>query len=109
MRDSYDEVIWSRETLKWTYAYIFYHETDMDYSTIQLFREWQSNLERHCEHIHEMLERPIDCYINEEEDPEKVNFYEFRKNLIVYTEASHKFRINIIRGIVEKEDEILIS
>ena len=72
LRDSYDEVIMSRETLKWTYAYIFYHEQDMDFPTISLFREWQSNLERHCEHMHEMCERPLEEYLNKDADPERL-------------------------------------
>ena len=109
LRDSYDEVIMSRETLKWTYAYIFYHELDMDFSTVSLFREWQSNLERHCEHMHEMVERPLETYLNQEADPERLQFTEFRQNLQVYTDATNKFRINIIKGIIEKEDEILTN
>ena len=68
LREAYDQVIFARETLKWTYAYIYYHETEMDMIYLQLYREWQANLERHCEALHEMIERPLDIYLSDKYD-----------------------------------------
>ena len=73
----------------------------MDIVYLRLFREWQANLERHCEALHEMIEKPIDFYLSDKHDTDREQFGLFKQNIQAYAEATNRFRVNIISGILE--------
>ena len=56
-----DEVIKCRQVLKWTYVFAFYL---LDAKEKQLFEFLQENLEKNCDYLHELIEKPLDPYLD---------------------------------------------
>ena len=72
-----DTVIKCRDVLKWTYAYGYYHTASLSPSKKNLFEQWQSDLEKYCDHLHGLVEKDLDQFM----DPnitDRNPFYLFR-------------------------------
>lgn len=60
--------------LKWSYAYGFFVKNDEDKN---LYEFLQENLEKNCEGLHELIEKPLDEYLDENCTDKKA-FYNFK-------------------------------
>ena len=98
-----ETVIRSREVLKWTYAYGFYAEKSLAEHEYNLFNTWQQDLEKYCEHLAELIEKPLDQFVDPE-NTDKSSFYIFRGELQQYYQSTENFRKNLIAGVKERED-----
>ena len=62
-------VIQCRNVLKWTYAYGYYLDKDVppaqrDETHKSQFEFWQTELEKHCDFLHGLVESNLDCYVD---------------------------------------------
>ena len=60
----------------------------------------QTELERHCDYLHGLVESNLDCYL----DPnitERSPFHKFRSKLISYAEATTQYYTNLVNGLEE--------
>jgi ariadne-1 len=64
LQDACDEVIRTRQVLKWTYAYGFYCINANNKQKKERFEFWQTDLEKFCEELHKMVEKPLDVYLD---------------------------------------------
>lgn len=46
--------------LKWTYAYGYYRMNTMSTRQKNLFEQWQSDLEKFCDHLHGLVEKDLE-------------------------------------------------
>jgi ariadne-1 len=79
-------VISCRHVLQWTYAYGFYLK---DSPSKALFETYQEQLEKFCEHLHELAEKPL----------AELQQIRLRTDVINYTRVTEKYRDNIVRAI----------
>lgn len=90
-----EQVITCRRVLKWTYAFGYYLESGPEKN---LFEHLQEKLEENTEHLHELVEKPLDPFL----DPEvldKSPFYQYKSDLTNYTQVTKKFLENLLEGI----------
>lgn len=80
------QVIECRRLLKWTYCFGYYKEAGLEK---QLFESLQRDLEKYCEHLHELTEKPIEDLMNDD----------MRATVINYTRVTNKFREQMTSGI----------
>ena len=80
LEEAINEVIKCRQVLKYTYVYGFYITNSTEQS---LFEFLQENLEKNCDFLHELIEKPLDEYLDPNEIDKKA-FYNFKSNLINY-------------------------
>ena len=66
-----------------------------------LFKTWQSDFERHVEHIHELIEKP-NKYKMAQKDLKEFN--EYRIGLVKYVEATNRFKENLVEGVLSHEE-----
>lgn len=95
-------VIQCREILKWTYVYGFYNDKTMNEIKKNLFQQWQSDLEKYCDHLHGLVEKDLDQYM----DPnitDRNPFYHFRGDMTSYYESTKNFYNNLVEGLAESE------
>jgi len=95
-------VIQCRDVLKWTYAFGYYHQRGMTVVRKNLFEQWQSDLEKYCDHLHGLVEKDLDQYM----DPnitDRGPFYHYRGQLTGYYEATKTFFTNLVKGLDESE------
>lgn len=98
-------VITCRNVLKWTYAYGYYLDKDLppeqrDETHKNAFEFWQTELEKHCDYLHGLVETNLDCYL----DPnilDRSPFYKFKAKLVSYAEATTQYYTNLINGLEE--------
>ena len=65
-----------------------------------LFESWQTDLEKYCDALHEMVEKNLDEFM----DPkitDRSPFYLFKAKLVSHFEATKTFMNNILKGIDE--------
>lgn len=88
------EVIRCRHVLKWTYAFGYF--SDLNKQKRDMFEFSQESLEKYCEHLHGMVEKPLDAYI----DPnivDKSPFYRFKSDLVSFYTATTKFYQGMVK------------
>ena len=59
-----ETVIQCHEVLKWTYVYGYYYDKGMTEARRNLFTQWQSDLEKYCDHLHGLVEKDLDQYMD---------------------------------------------
>ena len=69
--------------LKWTYAYFYYAESKMKDHEKPLFQLWQADLEKYTDHLSELLEKPLDNFINDD-STDRQGFYLHRSEVQNY-------------------------
>ena len=90
-----DQVIKCRRVLKWTYVFGFYLNPGAEKN---LFEYLQEKLEENTDHLHELIEKPLDEYL----DPnitDKSKFYHYKSNLVDYYQVTKNFFENLLDGI----------
>ena len=93
-------VIQCRNVLKWTYAYGFYlyndgEDSESDHKHKNTFEFWQAELQRHCDHLHHLVEKDLNVYLNPNSD-DRSPFYKYKEELVDYATASNKYCNNLI-------------
>lgn len=81
--------------LKYTYVHGYYIKNEME---LNLFLSMQEMLEKFCEHLHELIEKPLDPFL----DPnivERTPFYRYRDELINYYNSTRQFYMNLLEGV----------
>jgi ariadne-1 len=79
-------VISCRHVLQWTYAYGYYLKESPSKA---LFETYQEQLEKFCEHLHELAEKPL----------AELQQIRLRTDVINYTRVTERYRDNIVRAI----------
>jgi hypothetical protein len=91
-----EEVIRSRKILAWTYAYGYYLDDSNDK---ELFEDMQTQLEKNCEILHQLLEeKDFTDYLREEQMDRKP-FYHYKSELVSRYTATKQFSGNLIIGL----------
>lgn len=88
IKDASTTIIECRRLLAWTYPIGYYMEKGFSYR--HLFLDYQQNLEKHTEHLHELAEQPLEKF---ETNPNA------RAEIINHQRVIHKYRDNLMRGI----------
>ena len=102
MENGCDTVIQCRDVLKWTYAYGYYYSATLDVCKKNLFESWQSDLEKYCDHLHELVEKDLDQFM----DPnitDRNPFYLYRGQLTSFYESTKRFYKNLVQGLEESD------
>ena len=58
----------------------------------------QENLEKNCDYLHELIEKPLDPYLDTNVIDRK-DFYHFKGQLVNYYQVTKKFYENLLEGI----------
>jgi len=90
IRDAATTVTKNRHLLAWTYAIGFYVDPEMP--TFNLFQKWQGDLDHYTDRLHELLEKPMENYIE----------MEFRTELKTYAKAIAGYQKKLTVGIEEQ-------
>eukprot|EP00455_Lapot_gusevi_P033531 TRINITY_DN3667_c0_g1_i1.p1 TRINITY_DN3667_c0_g1~~TRINITY_DN3667_c0_g1_i1.p1 ORF type:complete len:508 (+),score=78.56 TRINITY_DN3667_c0_g1_i1:116-1639(+) len=85
--NSVKTVISCRHVLQWTYAYGYYLPDGTQQKA--LYETYQEQLEKFCEHLHELSEKPL----------EELKDLRIRTDVINYTRVTERYRDNIISAI----------
>jgi len=85
LREAVDEVIKCRQVLKYTYVYGYYLKS---MKAKNLFEFMQQDLEKNTEYLHELIEKPLDPFLNEETN--RSPFYQYKGELINYFQVTRK-------------------
>ena len=67
-----------------------------------LFQQWQSDLEKYCDHLHGLVEKDLDQYM----DPnitDRTPFFHFRGELTSFYESTKRFYSNLVEGLSDGE------
>jgi len=88
IKDASTTIIECRRLLAWTYPIGYYMEKGFSYR--HLFLDYQQNLEKFTEHLHELAEQPLEKF---ETDPNA------RTELINNQRVIQKYRDNLLKGI----------
>jgi len=75
--------------LKWSYVYGFYLKDEKEQN---LFQFMQENLEKNCDYLHELIEKPLDPFLNEDVTDKKP-FYEYKSELVNYYQVTRNVRV----------------
>ncbi len=95
LEEAINEVVRCRQVLKYTYVHGYYIKNEIE---LNLFQTMQEMLEKFCEHLHELTEKPLDPFL----DPniiERTPFYRFRDELINYFNSTRQFYTNLLEGV----------
>ena len=95
LKEAAEQVAVNRRVLKWTYVFGYYLSTGPEKN---LFEHLQEKLEENTEHLHELVEKPLDGYL----DPDQTDrspFYQYKSDLINYVQVTKKFLENLLDGI----------
>jgi hypothetical protein len=71
-------------------VYGYYIKNELE---LNLFQTQQEMLEKFCEHLHGLIEKPLDPYLDSAV-VERTPFYRFRDELINYFNSTKSVRIN---------------
>ena len=93
--EAISEIIRCRQVLKFTYVYGFYL---IDQKEVALFQYLQEQLEKNCDFLHELIEKPLDPYLDEK-DLDRSKFYQFKSSLVNYYEITRNFYENLLEGV----------
>lgn len=80
LNEAINEIIRCRQVLKYTYVYGYYLKNPKEQS---LFEFLQENLEKNCDYLHELIEKPLDPFLDENITDKKA-FYHFKSDLVNY-------------------------
>lgn len=95
LEEAINEVIRCRQVLKYTYVYGFYLKSSNEKN---LFEFLQENLEKNCDTLHELIEKPLDPYLDSNVVDRKP-FYNFKSDLVNYFQVTKKFYENLLEGL----------
>jgi len=95
LREALNTVVNCRRVLKWTYAYGFYIKNSKEQNLLEFSQE---SLEQNCEKLHEMIETPLEKYLNFD-STNKSKFYSFKTDLTNYSNTTMKFCNNLLEAI----------
>lgn len=90
-----EQVIRCRRVLKWTYVFGFYLSPGLEKN---LFEHLQEKLEENTDHLHELVEKPLDDYLNPN-ITDKSAFYHYKSDLTNYSQVTKEFFDRLIVGI----------
>jgi ariadne-1 len=90
-----EQVIRCRRVLKWTYVFGYYLNPGIEKN---LFEHLQEKLEENTDHLHELVERPLDEYLDVN-TTDKSRFYHYKSDLINYYQVTKNFFENLLDGI----------
>lgn len=88
LEEAIHEIIRCRQVLKFTYVYGYYLKEEKE---IHLFQYLQEQLEKNCDTLHELIEKPLDPYLDEK-DLDRSKFYHFKSTLVNFYEITRKVR-----------------
>ena len=97
LEDAIEEVISCRLVLKYTCVYGYYLEDEQKRAIFQFQHE---NLEKNCDKLHELTEKPLDPFIKEDVT-DRSPFYLYRSELINYYKVTRKFYENLLEALAE--------
>ena len=89
------EVIKCRQVLKYSYVYGYYLNNQKEQN---LFQFMQENLEKNCDQLHELIEKPLDPFLDVNIIDRK-DFYHFKSELVNYYQVTKKFYENLLEGV----------
>ncbi len=81
--------------LKWTYVYGFYLTFEKEK---QLFEFLQENLEKNCDYLHELIEKPLDPYLDSQVI-DRSPFYAFKSDLVNYFQVTRNVSIFLFKTV----------
>ena len=102
------EVIKWRNVLKWTYVYAYYCISDKNKPKKNQFEFWQTDLEKYCNTVHMLCEKPLDPFL----DPNNLDrspFYVFRSDFINKVEMTKKFFTSLSEGLESDTDQFAVQ
>ena len=90
-----EQVIKCRRVLKWTYAFGYFLSPGVEKN---LFEHLQEKLEENTEHLHELVEKPLDEFLDLN-ITDKSKFYHYKSDLTNYFQVTKNFFENLLDGI----------
>lgn len=90
-----EQVIRCRRVLKWTYVFGYYLMPGLEKN---LFEHLQEKLEENTDHLHELVEKPLDEFLNPDVT-DKSAFYHYKSELTNYSQVTKEFFDRLIVGI----------
>jgi ariadne-1 len=90
-----EQVIRCRRVLKWTYVFGYYLLPGLEKN---LFEHLQEKLEENTDRLHELVEKPLDEYLDHEKT-DKAPFYHYKSDLTNYSQVTKEFFDRLIIGI----------
>lgn len=92
LKEGAQQVIDCRRTLKSSYVFGYYLEPGPEKS---LFEHLQEKLEENTEHLHELAEKKLDCYLDLT-STDRSPFYQFKSELTNYMSVTKRFLGNLL-------------
>jgi len=102
LKEGCETVIKCHHVLKWTYVYGYYRDNQMSAQDKNLFQMWQSDLEKYCDHLHGLVERNLDEFLDDNMDSRQ-KFSHYRGDLISYFQSTGRFCKNLVEGLEHQE------
>ena len=90
-----EQVIKCRRVLKWTYTFGYFLNPGVEKN---LFEHLQEKLEENTEHLHELVEKPLDEFLTPE-NLDRSRFYHYKSELTNYYQVTKNFFENLLDGI----------
>ncbi|OMJ81404.1 hypothetical protein SteCoe_18140 [Stentor coeruleus] len=90
-----EQVIRCRRVLKWTYVFGYYLAPGLEKN---LFEHLQEKLEENTDHLHELVEKPLDEFLDLN-ITDKSKFYHYKSDLTNYFQVTKQFFENLLDGI----------
>lgn len=87
LEDAVSDMIRFRRVLKYTYAFGYFLEKEEHRNILEI---QQGLLQQNCEHLHELIETPLDKFL----DPNSTDnseFFKFKANLENYYSVTKRF------------------
>jgi ariadne-1 len=95
LKDAAEQVVTCRRVLKYTYSFGYYLEAGNEKN---LFEHLQEKLEENTEHLHELVEKDLDPFLDET-ITDRSPFYIYKSELTNYYAVTKQFLINLLDGI----------
>ena len=87
--EAINEVVKCRQVLKYTYVFGFYLTNQKE---LNLFQFAQEDLEKNCDYLHELIEKPLDPFLDSNV-VDRSSFYHYKGQLVNYTQVTKKVRL----------------
>eukprot|EP00347_Sterkiella_histriomuscorum_P021929 403332278 len=95
LNEAISEVIKCRRLLKYTYLYGYFLNSSTEQPYFQFL---QGILERNCDYLHELIEKPLDIYLDTKITDSK-DFYHFKGQLVNQFQITKNSNFNLRDGI----------
>ncbi|OMJ73534.1 hypothetical protein SteCoe_27758 [Stentor coeruleus] len=95
LKSAVEQVIRCRRVLKWTYVFGYYLGPGLEKN---LFEHLQEKLEENTDHLHELVEKPLDEFLDVN-NTDKSKFYHYKSDLTNYFQVTKQFFENLLDGI----------